>query len=262
MKMHLTHVHNLTLNLAFALTLAFGTAASLRAAVPFHGTYAQDFDSMGPTGTDLPFGWSGSNHRNNPATPLGLGVTHGTTTSGGLYNVGATGDGDRALGSLATGSVWPRFGAQFENQSEEPVTALLLGGVMEQWRRGSDASLIETIHFEYSLDAADIDDPNATWHRLSGMDLVERLVDSTSAGAVNGNDPENRLMISGFIHDINWLEQGRFTIRWNDFDHAGSDGLYALDNFTLTAVPEPSTWALLALGALGWLARHRRITAA
>jgi trimeric autotransporter adhesin len=262
MKMHRIHVRTRNLTPALAFALALGAAASLRAAAPFHGTYAQDFDSMGPTGTELPIGWNGFNHRNDPATSLSLGVTHGSTTSGGLYNVGASGDIDRALGSLATGTVWPRFGAQFDNKSDEPVIALHLGGVMEQWRRGSDASVLETIQFEFSFDASDINDPGATWQRLPGMDLVERLVDSTSAGAVNGNEPENRLMISGLINDINWLQDGRFTIRWTDLDHAGSDGLYALDDFTLTAVPEPSTYALLAVGALGWLIRRKRLAAA
>jgi trimeric autotransporter adhesin len=242
------------------LVLSFGLLASLEAAAPFTGAYMQDFDSMGPTGTELPEGWSGSNHRNDPATPLALGVTHGTTTSGGLYNVGAAGDADRALGSLATGTVWPRFGAQFQNTSDEVYTDLQLGGVMEQWRRGSDASVIEVTEFEYSFDARHIDDADAIWHRLTGMDLVERLVDSTTAGAVNGNDPANQLVLSGFIHDVNWLQDGVFTIRWTDFDHPGSDGLYALDQFTLTAVPEPSTYALLGLGALGWLARRWRVS--
>jgi trimeric autotransporter adhesin len=247
------------------LTLSLGLMAGLEAAAPFAGSYAQNFDSMGPTGTELPQGWSGSNHRTDPVTALTLGITHGTTTSGGLYNVGASGDADRALGSLATGTVWPRFGVQFQNVSDEVYTDIQLGGVMEQWRRGGDASVIEVTEFEYSFDARDIDDGEAIWLRLPGMDLVERLVDSTSAGAVNGNDPENQLVISGLIGDAQWLPNGRFTLRWTDFDHPGSDGLYALDNFTLTAVPEPSTYALLGLGAIAWLARRgrsRRVEAA
>jgi trimeric autotransporter adhesin len=241
-----------------AVACAFGLAAGARAAVPFTGSYFQDFDSMGPTGTELPLGWTGFNYRTDPPTPLVPGVTTGTTTSGGLYNVGASGDSDRALGSLATGSVWPRFGAQFENVSEDVYTSIELGGVMEQWRRGSDASVIEVIQFEYSFDAVDINDPNATWMSLPGMDLIERLVDSTSGGAVNGNDPENQLIVSGLIHNVTWAQNGRFTIRWTDVDHPGSDGLYALDNFSLMAVPEPSTVALLSLGLIACVARRFR----
>lgn len=239
------------------IVLSLGLVAGLNAAVPFAGHYTQNFDSMGPTGTELPLGWSGFNYRNNPPTPLIPGITTGTTTSGGLYNVGAAGDADRALGSLATGSVYPRFGAQFENVTDDVFTSIQLGGVMEQWRRGSDATVIEVLDFEYSFDAVDINDANAIWWALPGMNMVERLIDSTSGGAVDGNHPDNQLILSGLIDEVYWPQNGRFTIRWTDVDNPGSDGLYALDNFTFTAVPEPSTIALLSFGLLAWIARRR-----
>ena len=61
-------------------------------------------------------------------------------------------------------------------------------------------------------------------------------------------------MISG----ASWAGGAALTIRWSDLDDAGSDGLYALDNFSMTAVPEPSTFTLLGVGAIGLLARRFR----
>jgi trimeric autotransporter adhesin len=241
--------------LILGLTLA--VVAGAQAAISFNGSYSENFDSMGAAGTEYPSGWIGVNYRTSPATPLALGITTGTTTSGGLYNVGAAGDADRALGSLATGSVAPQFGVSFLNESGDVITGLQFSGVMEQWRRGADATVNESLQFEYSLDAIDIADPNATWQPFAAMNLTERLTESTSAGAVNGNDPENQIALTGLISDLGWLQNSSLTIRWTDIDHAGSDGLYALDNFTMSAVPEPSTVALLGLGLLGILARRR-----
>jgi hypothetical protein len=227
--------------------------------VGFTGSYQQNFDILG-TDTSWIQGWNGVNTAASPATPLTLGITTGTTTSGGLYNVGSAGDGDRALGSLAGGTVIPRFGVQFQNTSGAAFTDVQLGGVMEQWRSGTSATANEILTFEYSFDAQDIDDAAATWHSLSGMDLLERLTETTTGAAVNGNLPENQSLLSGTIEDAQWLDQGLLTLRWTDFNDTGSDGLYALDNFTLSGmsvVPEPSVYALAGLGLLALLCRPR-----
>jgi hypothetical protein len=93
------------------------------------------------------------------------------------------------------------------------------------------------------------------------MDLLERLTETTSGGAVDGNLLENQSLLGGTIEDAMWLDQGLLTLRWSDFNDGGSDGLYALDNFTLsgiTAVPEPSVHALVGMGLLALLTRPRR----
>jgi trimeric autotransporter adhesin len=246
-------------------TLILGTlvilAVGAQAQIAFTGSYANDFDAMGPTGTTYDPGWAGVRWSGSgPAgEALTLGVTAGSATSGGVYNVGAGGDADRALGSLASGATVPRFGARFENATGDTITDLTLSGVMEQWRTGNNASIDETIAFEYSLDAAGIDDGAATWIAWPGMDLSEKLTASTSSGAVDGNLPENRADFVTTLNGLNWASGAALTIRWSDADVTGSDGLYALDNFSVTTVPEPSTWALLAMGAVGcWGWRRAR----
>ena len=240
--------------------LALGGLQGTQAQIAFTGSYQQNFDVLG-TDTTWIEGWSGVNTASSPSAPLTLGLTTGTATSGGLYNVGSAGDPDRALGSLAGGTVIPRFGAQFQNTSGSAYTGIQLGGVMEQWRSGSSATANEILSFEYSFDAQDIDDASATWYSLAGLDLLERLTETTSAGAVNGNLLENQSLLSGTIEDAMWLDQGLFTLRWSDFNDAGSDGLYALDNFTLSGfsvVPEPSVYALVGIGLLALLTRPLR----
>jgi len=241
-----------------ALTLL--GAGGAQAQLAFNGSYQQNFDVLGADTSWLD-GWSGVNTAVSPSTPLTLGITTGTTTSGGIYNVGSAGSTDRALGSLAGGTVIPRFGVQFQNTSGAAFTDIQMSGVMEQWRSGSSATVNEALTFEYSFDAQDIDDSTATWHSLAGLDLWERLTDSTSGGAVDGNLLENQNLVSGTISDAMWLDQGLLTMRWTDFNDTGSDGLYALDNFSMTgisSVPEPSVWALVGIGLLALLTRPLR----
>ena len=241
-----------------ALTLLAG---AVHAQIVFTGNYANDFDAMGATGTTYDAGWTGV--RWGGSGPVGetltLGVTTGSATSGGVYNVGSSGDTDRALGVLASGATVPRFGAQFQNETGTTIADLDLAGVMEQWRTGSNDTANEVVAFEYSLDAADINDAAATWVAVPALDLNEKLTASTSAGAADGNLPDNRTDMSAALNGINWTDGGVLTLRWSDGDAPGSDGIYALDNFAMTTVPEPSTWALLALGAAGvGLRRLRR----
>ncbi len=240
-----------------SISIILGVAALSWAAqgqILFNGSYYNNFDGLGPAGTAFDTGWSAI--RTNDGAALTLGVSTGTSTSGGIYNVGLAGDADRALGSLASASTVPQFGAQLQNTTGAPITDIVFSGVMEQWRTGSSASTDETITFDYSLNAAGIGDGAATWVPVPALDLNERLTSSTSAGAVNGNLPENQLSFGSTISGIDWSDGGVLTLRWTDRDQTGSDGMYALDNFSVTAVPEPSTWALLGLGVVGLLRKR------
>jgi len=243
------------------VVMAGACCLPMRGQIAFTGNYGENFDVFGPAGTVLPAGWSavryaGSGTLGAELTP---GVTTGTTTTGGIYNVGASGDADRALGVLATGTTVPRFGAQFVNSSGITITDLSLAAVMEQWRTGGSDAVNETVTFEYSLDATGVDDAAATWIALSGFDLVEKLTGSTSGGAVDGNHPDNQLAMAAGLSGINWASGDTLTLRWSDADVTGGDGLYALDNFTMvTPVPEPSTFAMLGLGLLSFAAWHLR----
>lgn len=245
---------------AFVAALVLGSAGGLQAQIAFTGAYQQNFDVLG-SDTSWLEGWNGVNTATSPGTPLTLGLSTGSSTSGGLYNVGASGGPDRALGSLAAGSTVPRFGVQFQNTSGGTFTDVQLGGVMEQWRSGSSADANERLTFEYSFDAQGIDDASANWQTLGGLDLVERLTETTSSSAVNGDLPENQNLLGGTIEDAMWVDQGLLTLRWSDFNDTGNDGMYALDNFTLSgvsAVPEPSVYVLAGLGLLALLSRPLR----
>jgi trimeric autotransporter adhesin len=242
------------------LCLLWGLAS--HGQIAFNGTYVENFDALGASGTSYPDGWSAVRAAGSGTlgAPLALGLSTGSSTGGGVYNVGLSGDGDRALGSLSSAATVPRFGAQWRNDSSAAVTQLTLDATAEQWRSGASDSVNEVLVFEYSLNALDINDATALWTALPGFDLQEALTSSTSAGAVDGNLTENQVGMHAQITGLDWAPGGTLTFRWTDTDDAGSDGMYALDGLSLnsvSAVPEPSVILLGAAAGLVLAARRR-----
>jgi len=65
------------------------------------------------------------------------------------------------------------------------------------------------------------------------MNLVEKLTTTTAAAAVDGNLADNKTAINAIVNtDI--INGGVLWIRWSDADHFGSDGLYAIDDLSIT----------------------------
>ncbi len=210
-------------------TFAQRTVAQINLDVP-NGTYKQNFDGM-EGGTTLPTGWTairfaGSGAANATLVPT---VSDGSGNSGNIYNVGTTGEPDRALGTLASGSTVPAFGASFRNNTGSVLGSLSVSGNSEQWRGASNSGINEVVVFEYSLDATSLN--TGTWTAVPSLDLQELLTGSTAAAAVNGN--LNRMAISATINSLNLPNLATIWFRWRDADNTGSDGLYALDDFSL-----------------------------
>jgi hypothetical protein len=212
-------------------------------------TYNESFDGMGASGTTYLNGWTAIRYAGTGTIGdvLPLTVSDGSSNSGAMYNVGTTAANDRAFGSLASGSTVPRFGAAFLNSTGSSITAIDLAGVMEQWRSGSSNTVNEIDAFEYSLDATSL--TSGTWVAVSSFDLVEKIISSTTAAALDGNLPENQTAISASITGINWTSGAQIWIRWSDVNDLGSDGICAIDNLVMTVTtgnvtvdPEPTNY--------------------
>ena len=198
--------------------------------------YNENFNGMGTNGTSFIAGWT-----SNDASML---AGNGSSGTGSIYNVGTSGSADRAFGSLADGTTplpFLFFGATFLNNSGQTVSSLDLAGVMEQWRTGASAGVIERDVFEYSLDATSI--TTGTWTALPAFDLVEKLTSSVSAAATNGSLIANQTAITARAN-LNWLSGTRLWIRWGDANDVSLDGIYAIDDFSLgvTLVPPGLIW--------------------
>ena len=196
--------------------------------------YTQNFDGMGATGTTFPTDWtgirsSGTGTVNQVLSPV---VTDGSSNSGGIFNIGTTAATDRGLGSLASGSTVPAFGASFRNVSGALISKISLAGVMEQWRSGSDAVVTENLVFSYSLDATSLN--TGVWTTVPSLNLVEKLTATTIAAAVDGNLSANKTSISSDI-SLAWANNSNLWIKWTDTNDASNDGAFSIDDFSFTA---------------------------
>lgn len=197
--------------------------------------YTQDFDSLANSGsghTALPAGWllneSGTNANGQYQAGTGSG------NSGDSYSFGASGSTERALGGLLSGSLTPNFGACFTNNVGNEVTALDIAYTGEQWRSGS-AGRLDTINFQYSLDATSLAD--GSWVDVDALDFV--TPNTVGTGAKDGNDAANRTPLSSQIAGLAIANGSGFCIRWTDFNASGADDGLAVDDFSLTPVFQP-----------------------
>jgi hypothetical protein len=227
-------------------------------------TYSENFDSMG-SGAEAspPSGWfAGATKRggNSDATNgtlfavALLATDSGGSTAGTNYNYGTTGDGDRALGSLASANAAGSnrvTEVRFINNTGVSITNLTIHYDGEEWRDGGPNSTGQlTMHF--SLDGS-------TFASMGAAFTFTAPVNGT-AGAKDGNLAANRVANIGGDFATSIDNGATFFLRWVDIDDPGADDGLAIDDFNMTygVIPEPSTFVLLAMGlALSLIARRR-----
>ncbi len=217
-----------TLSFVLLTSLSFGqTPISL---IGVNVPYSEDFDGMGSTETTFIPGWTAIDV--NTGTTLSMGVTNGSIPAGNAYNVGLVGSEERAFGTLADGTTVPALGAVFVNNTGNTVSKISIQTRMEQWRAADNSSVNETVGFSYSLNASSLN--TGTWTTVTALDLKEKLTSTTSAAGVNGSLASNYTLLSNIITGLNWANGANLWIKWTDVNDAGSNGLYAIDNFSIS----------------------------
>ena len=249
-------------------------SASLHAQISFTGLYNQDFDSLGTTRHDLAdsqstalalglAGWSAA-RTSSPTTNTDFGVdvwAASNANTAGLYNFGSTSEAtDRSLGSVSYNTTYA-FGARFTNSTGGEIDSLTISFDAEFWR--TTASTIQSTAFHYGFIGGSINATNfLTATATSVSQLSVTAPSSASSLVLDGNLSGNRASISYTLTNLNWAPDQVLFIRWQDSDQSGHEAGIAIDNLSLSTVPEPSSFAalagVLALGATVGLRRRRR----
>ena len=199
--------------------------------------YTQNFDTLANTGTTNNItvinGWfideTGSSARNNGQ----YAASNGSDTGGDVYSFGATSSAERSFGTLFSGTLTSRIGAQFTNNTSNPITALDISYIGEMWRAGvASRGAADRLDFQLSTDATSL--TTGTWVDYDSLDLNSAVI-STTVGQKNGNDPGFQSNVSFSITGLNIANGASFWIRWNEFDIApGADDGLGIDGFSLT----------------------------
>jgi hypothetical protein len=144
---------------------------------------------------------------------------------------------------------------QIQNNSGSAITGFTISYIGEQWRLGATFRE-DRMDFQFSTDATGL--AAGTWTDVNALDFVAPII-SPPTGPLDGNASPNRVSINGTIGGISVANGSTIWFRWTDFNAAGSDDGLAIDDFSLTAVPEPAEWGLLsALSLLGVAGFHSR----
>ena len=223
--------------------------------------YVQDFDTLaasGTTATALPAGFAISETGANADGSYGIGT--GSSTAGNTYSFGATGSTDRALGSLASGSLESTYGVLFTNGLGSAISAFDIAYTGEQWRLGNSSD--DGLTFQYSTDATSL--TSGTWITVGALNFAPVFTSGTQ-GALNGNLAANQRNLSATINGLSIAAGANFGFRWTDVNSGGNDHGLAIDGLQIistvqsSAVPEPATWGMIILGfgALAGVVRRR-----
>lgn len=224
---------------ASVFLFAVFSCAAVAQVVPLVGGTppVQSFDSLASSGTSstLPDGWYLAETGTNANTSYT--ATDGSANSGDSYSFGTGTNTDRAFGTLLSGSLTSRIGAQLRNDSGQALSEIAVAYTGEQWRLGATGRA-DKLQFEYSLNATSLSDGTATWVALPALDFSSPTT-TGSTGALDGNAAANKLAISASISGINLAANATIWVRWIDINVSGSDDGLGLDNISFAVAGDP-----------------------
>lgn len=247
------------------------------------GTISEAFNGTGPLGTSFTpapavpasgtttFSWT-NNQLNNTfygltgwyssvgADANGARVSAGSTSAGGtgLYFWGAASTSERAMSTFRADGSGNGFagdtyiGLQLRNNSATTLTSASIAYDVEQWRRNTTNAT--TLTLQYLVTSTTGDQLSASGYSILNLTGTNGMV--TAATGSSGGGLISTTAASLSLTGISWAQNDFLWLRWVNSPN-GSPSLptsaLAVDNFSFSAIPEPSSGALavFAVAVLG-----------
>jgi hypothetical protein len=222
------------------------------------GVYRQNFGSLAISGTSNPWadnstliGWFAAKTGGDTNITT-YRASAGTGTTGALYSYGPEDSAERALGSLATGTVGDiAYAVMFTNDTGQAQTDITISYIGEQWRNSGNSNQHQ-LYLDYQVTAARpaLDAVLAPpWIPFPTLDFLGPTA-GTNATALDGNNVTNKQVFTNVVLSGVTLQAGEvLTIRWLDVDDSGSDHGLAIDDVMVVfphVVPVPEKPLIVA----------------
>ena len=253
------------------LVAACASSASAQVAyTSTNNTYTENFNSLGTNASSAwannttLAGWYALGQLTNPVV---ISNQTGSSTSGILGNFSSNSTAiDRSLGwvfanSIGAAGTYASIGFGISNATGLTLDSFSLGYTGREWRGYSNNTAV--LSFQYKVGGSFDNDPTnaltGLWTDVSALNFV--LPVTNGGTQLNGLVAPNFTTLSNTVNGVTWNADDVLWVRWRQQNLPGSDAQMAIDDFSFSAVPEPSTYALLALSGLalaGYAARRRR----
>ncbi len=223
--------------LTLLLTAPLAVLGQINITAPSPGSQSFDFNTLASSGTLNP--WTDNTtitgfyaQRTTATTTYDAGT--GTALSGALYSFGLTLNTERALGTVGSNSSGNfAHGMQFKNTTIGTIENFSIGYTLEEWRCGNNTTP-QAITFWYKVSSTVITSltpsVNSGWIAVTAL-TSNSPINTATAGALDGNQAANRVVVSVFQIPGLTLAPGQYVMfKWEDINHAGNDHGLAIDD--------------------------------
>ncbi len=194
----------------------------------YMGTFVSAMSDSGGA-VNVP-GWAIVEEGSNTGSVTGRYATgNGSTAGGNAYSFGT--DGERAMGSVNDDTVSLLIvGACFTNTTPGTLNSVQISFTGEMWRRGAAGAQIDTLDFEYAVNAT-----NVYAGSFSPFDALDFTTPNTAgtAGPRDGNNAAFRTVVPSTTLPVTLAPGDSLYIRWIDNNIAGLDDGLAIDDFLI-----------------------------